>query len=174
MSIHSRRDRSPHEVRILDSAGPVRIAGKIQEIASQIEVRATGDAVFGTHRAELTVHYGRGVPQGVPILWQVDPDITVQPRTLVLKKDEPSRSATIVLRSDARAFRVLSVEPATDLASARFDTAAGQVHPVSVLIERSRARSRDFTLTIRTDHPDQPEIKVPVLFLSAEVRDEGA
>lgn len=97
--------------------------------------------------------------------WKVDAAIKSAPGALVIGIDSEPSQSTISLRSeDGKAFRITGIR--SDLACVVAwprESGARPIQSVAVQIEPAKRDStRVGKLTIRTDHPFQPDLNVPV------------
>ena len=95
--------------------------------------------------------------------WTVLPHLNATPDAFVVKADE-SVTKSLLIRSETTPFRVLDVRGARLEGEGSTMTVPAKTHVVRFRLEPdSRREGNLFDVTIRTDHPDQPEVIVSVL-----------
>jgi hypothetical protein len=128
----------------------------------------------GSQAGLLTFRWPDGHRWEAPVQWTVTPHLRASPEALILGRGDISAPRSVLVRSQSDSFRVLGVEGGT----------AGPASPETPLDRPSRSHlvrlgfdpgklpaSGAFDVTIRTDHPAQPEVVVSVLIASTKPGD---
>ncbi len=134
-------------------------------VTRTIEILAPASTELGSHVTSVVFQGGADGERRHLIVWSVEPALRVTPKSLVLKRDERGVSQTLVVHSADRPIRILGVEPADLLSRVEFGKDPKTAQSIRLTVDRDRARDREFTLTIRTDHPDQPTLSLRIMFL---------
>ena len=164
--------RTPASARFGGPASTVDRADGVSETTRTVEVTLPPSAEPGVHRAELFLFWDNPKREHRrPIEWSVSAALRATPPVLVFKLD-PSEPMTrdVVVESTGSEFRVLGVEGKALGEGLQLPTNRAKSHRLSVPMMRSKVIISD--LRIKTDHPDQPDLKVGVYIPPASGGDE--
>lgn len=130
-----------------------------------IEVVAPASSAMGSHVASIVLKRGKNEAKRWLVVWQVEPAVRVTPKSLILKPDEISATHRVVVYSEDRPIRILGVGPSELLSKVEFGKESSERQTVALVVDRRRSGVKEFTVVIRTDHPDHPTVALAVLFL---------
>ncbi len=163
---------APASARFDGPASTVDRADGVSETTRTVEVTLPPSTEPGVHRAELFLFWeDPNREERRPIEWSVSAALRATPPVLVFKLG-PSEPMTreVVVESTGSEFRVLSVEGSALGEGFRLPTNRAKSHRLSVPMMKSKVGISD--LRIKTDHPDQPDLKVGVYISSASAGSE--
>jgi hypothetical protein len=139
---------------------------------TEVEVLFPPNSSDGAHRAALVLTWPDGSMHEQAVDWFVTPLIRATPPGLTLDGSRGSApiSRTVALQCDDRSFRVLSVD-CPILALPVGPSVADQRHTLSLSLDPSLGEADH--LLVRTDHPDQPTVRVSLVVLPSREPYEG-
>lgn len=155
--------------RLLGPPSERLLTDGVREVTRDVAVDITAGDRAGSQAGTLTFRWPDGRHWETTVRWTVAAHLSASPEALIVGRDDAVR--TVIVRSQTELFRVTGVEGAgvrpSSVATAR-DGLAGS-HVVRFAFDPDRIpASGPFDVTIRTDHPDQPEVAVSVLVASSE------
>ena len=101
-----------------------------------------------------------------PIHWEVLPDPRVEPSCVVVRADERTARRSVVVAAGA-AFRVIEVTGA-GLSDFTIDSNHSSTrHVLKLSLDRANLKAMRSSIRVLTDHPERPEIEIPVFNLRA-------
>ena len=141
--------------------------GDFAEDRRWIAVKIPPSIREGRDHAVLRFRWLGGEERNHEITWEVTPAIQVTSSILLLHKAEGVKEYSILLASEHGAFRITKVDWPSRGEMPRFDETAGLVRKLSLMLDPSKIDPsvQPTEILIRTDHPDQPTVKVKVLVL---------
>ncbi len=154
---------SPLKARFLEEPRRQDDPDGLVTAARRFEIAAPASTELGPHVTSVTFGGGADGERRHLIVWSVEPALRVTPKSLILKRGEQGITQTLVVHSADGPIRILGVEPAELLSKVEFGNDPKTAQSIRLTVDR--ARGREFTLTIRTDHADQPSLSLRVLFL---------
>lgn len=134
-----------------------------------VEVNTLSQPI-GPHRWAFHLSYQCGDSVGeatIELAATLKQEIEITPAALAFRGDGPF-SATVTIRDPRQSPKILSVLPSAVTTSASYLTIQDQIKPCSfdvrVTTDCPEGRHAE-TITIRTDDPDYPMIKIPVTII---------
>jgi len=125
---------------------------------------------MGSHRWAFHLSYRSGDSVGettIELTATLKQEVEIAPAALAFRGEGPF-SATVTIRDPRRKPKILSVLPSAVTTSASFLTIQEQIKPCSLEVRVTpdcpEGRHAE-TITIRTDDPDYPSIKIPVTII---------
>ena len=140
----------------------------ITEAVQRLVVKIPPCEEPGARRAAVVFRWADGTTRTFDVAWEVVPRLRATPSGLVVKRSDEPSTAKVRVGSDGRPFRVLNVAGELLGAEALLPPGAARDHVLVLTIDPSRCSSGEGgvrEVTITTDHPDQPVVKVSVLVL---------
>jgi hypothetical protein len=157
----------PSLARFLGEPTLRKLAGGVTEAVQVVEVTAEGSEVVGDRRDLVKVRWDGAVVEPYPVVWRIRPRVVAVPAGLILDDVGPGVTRSILLKATDRPFRVLGVKnPLARDRPGTWRSEPATTHRVEFDFDRDEAPSGVSTLTITTDHPDQPEIALSVFIPS--------
>jgi hypothetical protein len=136
----------------------------VRERAARIvEVNLAPSGEIGRRVEEVVLVWADGAERRVPLRWEVEAVVRVEPSGLTIPAGEGLVARTVLVTAD-RPVRILDVSgPLVEPDDSARPAAA--VHHLELRLRPGSPGAGATDVTIRTDHPDQPEVRLSVLVL---------
>ncbi|MGC8639385.1 MAG: hypothetical protein ACP5XB_05845 [Isosphaeraceae bacterium] len=140
--------------------------GGLSESMRDFTLRIPAGRKPAAHEALVTMLWPSGLREDYPVTWEVRPHLWASPSALILKASSQPVERAVVVSSDGRPFRIISIsgrllDPGTSRPSG-----AATAHCIVLRIAPSAAAAeRPENVGILTDHPDQTSVRVSILVL---------
>lgn len=158
--------------RFLGEARERTLENEVIETVRDLIVDIPPRARVGLQTEVLTFGWPDGRRWEHPLHWTVTPHLSAVPEALIVRAgDDPRKS--VMIHSRTSPFRVIGIQGADlDLKSGspepRLDQPA-MSHVLRLTFDHDRSSaSGPFDVTIRTDHPEQPEVVISILMARSE------
>jgi hypothetical protein len=159
------RMAGPHRARLLPK-GPAdteSLPDGLERAARIVEVNLAPSGEIGRHAEEVVLVWADGEERRVPLRWEVEAVVRVEPSGLTIPAGAGLVARTVLLSAD-RPVRILEVSgPLVEADDSTRSAAA--VHRLELRLRPGAPWAGATDVVIRTDHPDQPEVRLSVLVL---------
>lgn len=152
----------PVVVKSIEAPPAIAAAVIADQVRLSLDPRLLERAPSGVLEVVVDTDRGR-VP--LHVLWRWHSHIRVDPERIVIVGDGPSATTITLARADGLPFRVTRASATDRRVAVATVKQHGAAVIVAVRVPRIRGLRINDTLTIVTDQPQQPEIRVPVLVL---------
>ncbi len=141
-------------------------ADGVVETTRGVALDLPADRKSGSRTTTVTFGWADGRSWDHIAHWSVAAHLRAIPEALIVgADDDPVKS--ILIRSDTGPFRVIGIEGAREVHEESPPEGAAKSRLVRLSFDDARRRAvGPFDVTIRTDHPQQPEVVVSVLMAS--------
>lgn len=159
----------PFRSRFVGDATRVTGSEGVVEATRIVEVALSPDQGVGSYSGELRLKWADGTSKTYPIRREVSPHVRLSPSTLVVNSDDGSRTFQVVVKSDGRPFRILSISGPTLVKPITPGPDPAATHVLNFGLDPSRLeRLGTSEIEVLTDHPDQASLKVKVYLVARE------
>ncbi len=151
--------------------------GGVNESVRVATIDLPGTATPGPRRESALIRWDGDRTWTLPLSWQVAPTLRASPATLILDPARGPSEFSVIVRSEDRPFRILSVVGPSVVANDPLPTKPDRTWSVRFKLDAARltpGTSADVVLA--TDSSDQPtlDLKVVILPTGGETRHEKA
>ena len=134
------------------------------EATREVEIDLPVATKAGMQRSEVVLRWTDGRTKILQLQWEVRPHLKVSPSILVLKPSANPIEQRVVMESDGKPFRVLSVRSPLLGQLAELPRESTPRHQLTLSLNPSRVNAAGVVdLIITTDHPDQQTVVMSIV-----------